>query len=158
AEARFLSYGFTCFLLALFFLLPFVRNETDATWRERTLAILGLAGAALALTGFVGGNVRVDFLIPSGLLLAVLGLAYLWAFAGLIGPADARGYRAGMAFGAVGTVVFLVALGRSLFQTGYLVPSGLLMMGLGLVYAAMAAGLCSDRRLVVLTRRELAAF
>jgi ABC-type transport system involved in multi-copper enzyme maturation permease subunit len=158
AEARFLSYGFTCFLLALFFLLPFVRNETDATWRERTLAILGLAGAALALTGFIGGNVRVEFLIPSGLLLAVLGLAYLWAFAGLIGTADDRGYRAGMAFGAVGTVVFLVALGRSLFQTGYLVPSGLLMMGLGLVYAAMAAGLCSDRRLVVLTRRELAAF
>jgi len=31
-------------------------------------------------------------------------------------------------------------------------------MGLGLLYAALAAGLCSDHPLVVLTRRELAAY
>src|SRR5262249_40859902 len=40
----------------------------------------------------------------------------------------------------------------------YLVPQGLVLMGLGLLYLAVAFGTCSDRQFVVLTRRELAAF
>jgi ABC-type transport system involved in multi-copper enzyme maturation permease subunit len=65
--------------------------------------------------------------------------------------------------GAAGVVVFLAALIRSLVATWthadpYLVPSGLLLMGIGLLYALVAAGVCSDNRVIVLTRRELTAF
>jgi ABC-type transport system involved in multi-copper enzyme maturation permease subunit len=38
------------------------------------------------------------------------------------------------------------------------VPSGLLLLSLGVVYAVLSASLCSDNRMIVLFRRELAAF
>src|SRR5262249_3252603 len=77
----------------------------------------------------------------------------------------------GLGIGAVGLLVFLVALGRSalppLFHLlGWLekkpevyhVPYGVLLMTLGLAYVAVSLGICSDRPLVVLTRRELGAY
>ena len=41
---------------------------------------------------------------------------------------------------------------------GTIPPSGLLLMGLGLIYLGAGVGICSDRPLVVLTRRELTGF
>ena len=38
----------------------------------------------------------------------------------------------------------------------YLVPSGLLLMAIGLIYLLLAVGFCSDSPFVALTRRELA--
>jgi ABC-type transport system involved in multi-copper enzyme maturation permease subunit len=164
---QFFPFGFLFLSLALFFLLPFAHNESDPAWRRNALAVLGLVGVALALTGLVGGNISQNFLLgdrgPYGLLLSLLGLGYLWAFIGLRGTTDDLGYRAALGIGAAGVVVFLVALVRSLVATWthgdpYLVPSGLLLMGLGLLYALVAAGVCSDNRVIVLTRRELTAF
>jgi ABC-type transport system involved in multi-copper enzyme maturation permease subunit len=157
----FLPYGFSCLVLALLFLLPFARHETDPTWRRVTLYTFLLVGAILAVAGFLFGNVLGWFLLPYGLLVAVLGLGYLWAFVGFAGIASDLGYKAGLAMGAVGVVVFLVALARSIFADRvdpYFVPAGLLLMTVGLLYAIVAAGLTSDSRLVVLTRRELASF
>jgi ABC-2 type transport system permease protein len=104
-------------------------------------------------------------------LLGALGWAYLWAFVGLRGQADDLAHRVAQGMGVLGLVAFLVALGRSalppLFhyfgwlQTRplpYLVPDGLLLMGLGAMYAILSAGISTDNRLIVLTRRELAAF
>jgi ABC-type transport system involved in multi-copper enzyme maturation permease subunit len=167
----FLPWGYICLVVALLFLLPFTRNETDRKWRGITFLVIGAIGAALAAIGLVGGNISEDFLIPYSLLLAVLGLAYLWAFIGLEGTSSNFGLNAALALGAVGLIFFFIALGRSilpaLFHTlhwiqvrpsAYIVPSGLLLMLVGLLYAAVAVGLCSDNRLVVLTRRELASF
>lgn len=164
---QFFPYGFLFLSLALCFLLPFARNETEVAWRRNVVAVLGLVGLALALTGLIGGTVSQKFLLgergPYGLLLSLLGLGYLWAFIGMRGTADDRAYRAGLALGAAGVTVFLVALIRSIVATvshsdPYLVPAGLLLMGLGLLYAFISIGLCSDNVLVVLTRRELTAF
>src|SRR5262249_13784150 len=111
---QFFPYGFLFLSLALFFLLPFAHNETAISWRRNTIAVLGVVGVVLALTGLIGGNVSRSFLLgergPYGLLLSVLGLAYLWAFIGLRGTADDLGYRAGLGVGVAGVVVFLVAL------------------------------------------------
>ncbi len=164
--------GFLCMTAALLFILAAARNETEEKWRNRVTAVLGAAGAMMALTGFIGGNIRQgEFLLPHGFLLALLGLGYLWAFVGLRGSSDDLGYRVGLGIGALGLLVFLVALGRStlppLFFSWhwikdpplpYLVPTGFLLMCLGLLYATISAGICSDRPLVVLTRRELTAF
>jgi ABC-type transport system involved in multi-copper enzyme maturation permease subunit len=169
--ALFLPYGFLCLPLALLFLLSFARNETDPAWRRIAVGALGLVAIALAATGLIGGNVSPNFLLPYGLLLALVGLAYWWAFAGLLGTSSDAGYRAALAMGVVGVIVFLAALCRSaippLFywlgwtnrpEASYLASSGLMLMTLGLLYAGLSAGLCSDNRLVVLTRRELATF
>jgi ABC-type transport system involved in multi-copper enzyme maturation permease subunit len=167
----FLRYGIPSLALALLFLLAFAHNETDEPWHRMTTSVLGGVGALLALVGFIGGNVSDLFLLPYGVLLALVGLGYLWAFVGLRGTADDVGHRAGLAVGALGVLVFLVALGRSglppLFHawgwlseapTPHLVPAGLLLMGLGALYAVLSAGLSTDNRVLVMARRELAAF
>jgi ABC-type transport system involved in multi-copper enzyme maturation permease subunit len=169
--AHFLPYGFCFLTLGLVFLLPFIRNETDLYWRKTALAVLGVIGVALALTGFIGGTISVNFLLPYSFFLLILGLFFWWAFAGLSSTATELGYRAAQGMAAVGVVFFLYALGRTVlpqlffrlhllhFQPApYLVPTGLLLMGAGAIYALLAFGLCSDNRLVVLTRRELASF
>jgi ABC-type transport system involved in multi-copper enzyme maturation permease subunit len=175
--AHFLPYGFLCLVMALLFLLPFARNETEDRWRRMVATILGVVGVALAAIGFIGGNISDVFLLgaehkaPYGLLLVLLGLAYIWAFIGLNSTTSDLGYRAAIGLGAAGILIFLIALGRSalppLFFSfrwisarpePYLVPTGLVLMGLGLLYALISAALVSDNRLVVLFRRELSAF
>jgi ABC-2 type transport system permease protein len=164
--------GFLCISAALFFILAAVRHETEEVWRNRVTLALGASGLVMALTGLIGGNIwQGEFLLPYGLLLALLGLGYLWAFVGLRSSSDELGYRVGLGLGILGGLVFLIALGRSALPPlffawhwikeppqPYLIPVGFLLMCLGLLYVATAAGICSDNRLVVLTRRELAAF
>jgi ABC-type transport system involved in multi-copper enzyme maturation permease subunit len=171
SAALFLPYGFLCLPLALLFLMAFAHHEKDPQWRRVVVGVIGLAAIILAGTGFIGGNVSTGFLLPYGLLLSLVGLGYWWAFIGLHGTSSQTGYWAGMAMGATGVVVFLAALCRSALppllhswgwttraEASYLTSSGLVLMTLGAIYAALAAGLCSDHRLIVLTRRELAAF
>lgn len=167
----FLPWGLLGFAFGLIFLLPFGRVEDDPKWRRITLGTIAAAGAILAAVGLIGGSVSVEFLLNYGLILALLGLAYLWAAVGLIGAADDRGYRLGQLIGLVGALVCLVALGRSIVPpllysvraldsrpAGYFVPGGLLLTSAGFLYLLLALGVCSDNRLVVLTRRELASF
>lgn len=169
--SQFLPWGFFCLTLGLLFLLPFIRNETEAMWRQRALYGLGVVGVVLAATGFIGANVMGDFLLPHGLLLILLGLAYLWGFVGLLGISDDLSYRVALGIGVAGLAVFVVALGRTLLPPlfhyfhwigsrpdPYLVPTGLVLMGLGLLYVVACAGIASESQLASMTRRELAAF
>jgi ABC-type transport system involved in multi-copper enzyme maturation permease subunit len=108
--------------------------------------------------------------VTKGVPLALLGLGFVWAFVGIQGTDCARGYWTGVALGAVGLLVFLVALGRSLLpplfyswgwidlKPPYLVPNGLVLMFLGLVYVGVSVGIWSESRFVVLLRRELASY
>jgi ABC-type transport system involved in multi-copper enzyme maturation permease subunit len=171
AGAQFLPWGFTCLTLGWLFLLPYSRHETEENWRLPVLAVFGIGGVLLAATGFIGGNINDNFLQPHGLLLIVLGLAYLCSFIVTFGTSSDWGYRAALGLGAVGLLIFIVALIRSILpplinkwhwtstpMESYIVPGGFLLMILGLVYAGVAASLALDYRLVVLTRRELASF
>jgi len=167
----FLVMGVPCLLLGLFFLMAFIRVESDADWRKISLYALGGLGFLLALVGLVGGNLREAFLYSDGLLMAVLALAFLVAFVAAAGPASEAGFRVGLAVGLLGLLAVLVALARSLLpyfayrfgwlQTppaAYFVPTGLMLLSVGLIYLLVGFGICSDLRLVVLTRRELSAF
>jgi ABC-type transport system involved in multi-copper enzyme maturation permease subunit len=150
--------GFLCWMLALLFLLAGLRNETDEKWRMGMVALVGGAGSIAALTGFIGANIgKGEFLLPFGLLLTLIGVSYLAAFVGLRGTSSDLGYRVGQAIGFLGAVAFLVAVIRSLFP-GYLVPTGFILACLGLLYVTISVAMCSDRPLVVLTRRELTSF
>jgi ABC-2 type transport system permease protein len=163
--------GFPLLALALPFLLIFLRHETDATWRWADQMVIGGVGLLLAMMGLGGGSIRAAFLEPYGLLLALLGLIYLAAFVIGRGTNDDLAYRIGMGLGLAGLLVFLVALGRSAIPpllyswkwtdappAGYAMPAGALLMLLGLLYAGAAWLLCSERPLVVVTRRELSSF
>jgi ABC-2 type transport system permease protein len=160
--------GSACSVLSLLFLLAFVHNETDQQRRDLTVYVLGGAGVVLAVLAFAGGAVYQTFLWPYGVVFGVLGLIFLSAFVAVRGIADDLGYQAGLGIGALGLLVFVLALFRSaiypLFLSAgnpaadYLVPTGLLLMGLGLVYTCVSVALCSDNSFVVLTRRELAGY
>ena len=102
-----------------------------------------------------------------GLLLALLGLVYLIAAVTLRGTSDETSFRIGQVLGFAGAVVFLLALFASLWPSAlwftkknpdYFMPTGLLLQILGMLYVLSYVFLCSDNRLVVLTRRELGSF
>ncbi|HKA07952.1 MAG TPA: ABC transporter permease [Gemmataceae bacterium] len=153
----FFPFGWACFLAGPSFLIPFCRNETDPQQRKYGLyGLLGI-GALLALIGFGGGLIVSSFALTYGSVMALLGLAYLVAFISQLGGADLAGYRPALAVGALGAVAFLIALIRS--SVGhYLVPTGLVLMALGLAYVLTAVFLVSDAKVIVLTRRELLAY
>jgi ABC-2 type transport system permease protein len=171
-EARFLWFAFLFLGLGLLFFLPFTRNETEPRWRDTAERVLGVIGGLLAVGGFIYANVAPAFLLPYGLMIILLGFFYLWAFTGLRGTADDLGYRAALAIGVLGGLAFLVALGRSVLPpliarwgsgpaaaaSSYFASAGALLMGLSALYIGLSAALCSDNRLVVMTRRELAGY
>jgi ABC-type transport system involved in multi-copper enzyme maturation permease subunit len=153
--------GFGLMAIALLFLLAFLRNETDPFLRQLGQYVLGGAGAVMALTGLFGGNLHVEFLVPFGVLLGLLGLVYLTGFVLSRGIGDDLAYRAALAMTAAGVLIFLVALGRVVAAgrpIEFLVPSGILLLILGVAYVAVGYALFSDQALPVLTRRELGAF
>jgi ABC-2 type transport system permease protein len=151
--------GVLCLSLALCFLLAFLRHEDDPGLRELVQYGLGGVGAVLALIGFVGSNASVKFRAPYGVVLPVVGLAFLCAYIGTRGTADDFSYRTGLAVGFAGVVVFLVALIRSFAQgMTFFVPSGVILMTAGTLYVIASFLTCSDWPIPVLTRRELGAF
>src|SRR5205823_4047209 len=127
-----------------------------------------LVGVIAAGVGLVGGTMSEAFLLPRGIAASMLGLAFLCSYVGAEGADTDAGHRGGIALGVLGGATFLIALYRSLFMplffqwhwtatrpAPYLVPAGLLLMTLGLLYVLGAVFLCSERPLFVMTRREL---
>src|SRR5262249_17212966 len=52
----------------------------------------------------------------------------------------------------------LMGVGGTLGRGSFLVPSGLLFTGLGILFVGVSIGQCSDNQVVVMTRRELSAY
>lgn len=159
-QSLFFPFGWICFFCGLFYLVLFCKNETEETNRRTGLQTLLVFGGLLAATGFVLGFWKIGFVLTYGSVLSMLGLLYLCAYINQRGGADGDGYRTALLVGAVGLLVFLVAFGLSitLKQQRYFIPTGLLMMGLGLTYLLVSIFLVSDWQLVVLTRREISTY
>jgi ABC-2 type transport system permease protein len=157
-------------LLALLLLLTFIRNETDEEWRSLAIHALGLVGALAAGVAFVGSNIfsnflfaNLDFMQPSGFLLALLGLGYLWAFVVCRGRGDDLAHLTGLVAAGVGAGIVVLALVRSLLPLSWktampLVPNGLGLAFLGLLYVGLFVLMWVELPMVVMARRELAAF
>jgi ABC-type transport system involved in multi-copper enzyme maturation permease subunit len=159
-----------CIFLGLLFLVAFLRNETDAYVRDVVTYLIGGLGAVMAVAGFLFGSIINEFLLSYGIILILLlGLPFLVAFVVARGEQDDLAYYAGLGMAVVGALAFIIAIVRSILipalarlhwiqhYTPYMMPYGLILMAAGLLYLLVAAGVCSDRQLVVLTRRELAS-
>lgn len=166
AGGLFLSDGAPALGVGLCFLIGFLRNETDEALRSLTLRIILVLGIILALGGLIGGAASEMYLMGEGAVLLLLGLLFLTTFIALQPTASDAGYYVGVGVGVAGaamillTIIWLVAPGTVPFvrwsagQPG----SPFLMIYAGLEYLLLAIGVCSDSKLVVLTRRELASF
>jgi ABC-2 type transport system permease protein len=162
--------GIVSGLLALMFLLTFIRNETDEEWRSLAVYALGAVGAVAAAVAFVGSNIfsnflyaNLDFMQPNGFLLALLGLGYLWAFVLCRGRGDDVAHLTGLAAAGVGVAIIILALVRALLPLSWkaampFVPNGLGLSFLGLLYAGLFVLMWVENPVVVMSRRELAAF
>jgi ABC-type transport system involved in multi-copper enzyme maturation permease subunit len=157
--ARFNVGGFPALLLGLILVLATVRTETEKSFRTLLINVLGGIGAIEILAAIgVGLFTRIPFLAGEGAVHLLMGLLYVGAFIGQQDSEDITHY-AGLALGAIGLFAFAGGLIRSLMpESIFLVPSGLILMGAGLLYMIVAAGVCLDWPIVVLTRRELASY
>ncbi len=157
--AYFPAVGFPALALGLVLLIATARLETEKAYRAFLIKVLGVLGAVMIVAAVgVGLFSHLPFLPGEGAVHLILGLFFVGAY---IGQQDSEtaAYYAGAALGAVGLVALAGGLIRSLWpESTFLIPSGLILMGAGAVYLAVAAGICLDWPIVVLTRRELASY
>ncbi len=169
--------GIALSLLGVGFLCGYLAKVDTSEGIGYTVAFtLGAIGAAIAV--YAIGRVVIPTVLydgPSvlrrtdqsldnwkvlGRGIVILGFGGLVAL-GLLGR-YATWLRATLAaLGLVGVGVFVVAsLGSQLSvpPKAFLVPGGVTLFGIGLIYLAVSLGVCSDNQLVTLIRRELAAY
>ena len=156
----FFPFGWACFLAALLFLIPFTRNETDEKTRRTAIKTMGMAALLLALLAFLGGMFVQRFALTYGTVCGLLGLAYGAAHIIYRGGADRDGYWPAMILGGLGLFGLLTALIRSCLPAShqFFVPTGLAIMGIGLLYLLVAMFLVGESSLIAMTRRELMAY
>jgi ABC-2 type transport system permease protein len=156
----FFPFGWACFLAALLFLIPFLRNETEEKPRGLAVKTMGYAALFFALLCFFGGMFVQRFALTYGTVCGLLGLAYGCAHIVHRGGADRDGYWPAMLLGGLGLFGFLTALIRSCLPNShqFFVPTGLAIMGIGLLYLLLATFLVGERPLLAMTRRELMAY
>lgn len=171
--------GIALALLGLGFLAAYLGSVDTSEGLGYWVAFaLGAFGAAVALYAigravvptlfYEGPNVlrkttgELDAWKVAGRLVSILIFAGI-AYAGWAGRRFPLWLRAALGLlGAVGVVLFgLASVKANLVTTPpatFLVPTGIILMGLGLVYVAVSLAICSDNQFVTLTRRELAAY
>ncbi len=155
----YLVCGVPALSVGLVMLIAVIRNETEASFRTLLLNIVGALAGLMIVFSIIWGLRFNDFLAGEGAIMMVLGLFYACAYIALHDNRD-HSYYAGLILGGLGIIGFFAGLIRSLWPeaTPFLVPSGLVMMGMSLTYFVIALGICVDWPIIVLTRRELAAY
>jgi ABC-2 type transport system permease protein len=156
--AWFLPYGVPAMALGFLISLAVLRYETDPFWRGLLLKVLGGFGFAMLVLGIAVGLGNPTFLAGEGIVLIILGTFFVGGFIGQQQAGADAAYYSGIALGGIAILTFAVALIRSLAVSDFFVPAGISLMAVSVVHMGIALSICSDAPLVVLTRRELAAF
>lgn len=118
-------------ILSLLFTVPFTRHETEEKYKnaaEKGLLIVGGLLAVISLLGPVLGELvpalarqsrifQADFLAGPGVILGVLGLAFLCAHLTQTDTSEGAGYWIAFAVGATGAAVVVYAIGRAVVPT-----------------------------------------
>ena len=171
--------GIALALLGLAFLAAYMGQvDTSEGIGYQVALAIGVVGAGVALWAFARSAVppaliegpnalrkatgELDWWSVFGRGLVVvtfLGVA-LWGLLGRSLPVWVRGFLGAVGLGLAG-VFALAAVRANVLTTApppYLVPTGLILMGLGVIYLAVSLAICSDSQFVTLTRRELASY
>jgi ABC-2 type transport system permease protein len=153
----FLPGGVGALLSGLAFLLAAGRHEDESPWTGILAAALTLPALGLTLGGLSGMAVNPEML-PRLAGITLVGLMFWWSAVGRLGGADGLGRRLGILLGVVGAAVLTYALIRSFLPGRFFVPRGAALSVIGTMALLLSIGLCSDRPIVAMTRRELAAY
>ncbi len=155
----FFFYGVPAFSIGLVLLVAAVRHETEQQFRTLVLNFVGIVGAAMILFCGILSFRDADYLAGEGAVLLLLALFYVGAYIGQQEVGNQNGYYAALALGGVGVLGLIAGVIRSaLPESTFLVPSGLILIGMSLAYITISLGVCSDSTVIVLARRDLAAY
>ncbi len=162
----FIVYGLPALSVGLAVVLAVIRNETEMQFRNLMLNTLGIVGALMIAFALVQGLRSPNFLPGEGIVLLILGLLYLSVYIGQSEPDNERAHYAALGLGGVGAVVFLYSLLVSFMPdsfflapyNNFFIPNGLILMGMSVMFMAVALGICSDWPVIVIARRDLAAY
>jgi ABC-type transport system involved in multi-copper enzyme maturation permease subunit len=143
-----------------------IRNETEMPFRNLLLNTLGIEGALMIAFSAVMGMRSQDFLPGEGVILLALGILYAGAYIGLQEAGNERAHYATIGFGVVGAIGLVVSLICSIVPdgsflspySGFFIPSGLIFMTMSIVCISIYLGIVSDWPIVLLARRDLAAY
>ena len=173
-----LGPGIALGLLGLAFLSAYLGQvDTSEGIGYQVAFALGAVGAAITLYAIARAavptllyegpnalrrpNGSLDIWSVSGRLLAILAFAGIAALAAKPRiPMWLRSTLAGIGLAGVAILVLAAFKANTLPSPPqvFLVPNGMILLGLGIIYLAVALGVCSDSQFITLTRRELAAY
>jgi ABC-type transport system involved in multi-copper enzyme maturation permease subunit len=168
-------FGLGClaFIMALLFIMAFLRHETDAMIAGIAKAALGFVGSISAVVGITGcsigpENLRSSPFLAEFFVAGLFGMLFLASYLGSRGMSDDFTYKVARLALWGGLLLLTYALLRSalppfLYAFGYIkvrpaeffIPGGFLLMVLGTLYFVSAALVSSDSKLAILTQREL---
>ncbi|MBI2809050.1 MAG: ABC transporter permease [Planctomycetes bacterium] len=155
----FFLFGVPGLSIGLVFLVAIIRNEPEAQFRALVLNFVGIVGGVMILFTAVLSFRDADSLAGEGAILLLLALFYAGTYIGQQETDSQNGYYAALGLGSVGVLGVTAGLIRSLMpESTFLIPGGLILMGMSLVYISFAIGACTDWPVVIIARRELAAF
>lgn len=170
--------GLALALLGLGFLCAYFSQVDTSEGTGYTVAFgLGALGAVVAiaaLTRTAAPTLLYEgskaLRLPNGSLDTTKAIGRAILFAACFGVAAVALVKrlapwARLAFGVVGlagVALLLVATFNdntlTVHPKPFLVPNGIILMGVGVLYLGVALGICSDNQFVTLTRRELGSF
>ncbi|MFO0935429.1 MAG: ABC transporter permease subunit [Gemmataceae bacterium] len=113
----FLPWGPLAATIALLFLIASGRHETAAGMTKTVNLLLLAVGSLLTASSIVLGVIKPDTLAGPGLLVALVGLAYLCSYLSRAGTMDGMGRFVGVSLGILGGFSLFYAVARSLFPT-----------------------------------------
>lgn len=112
-----MPWGPLAAFVGLLFLIASGRHESSAGMSNLVNQILLAIGAALTAAPIIMGMAKPDLLVGPGILLALVGIAYLCAYLSRVGTADGIGRFAGVALGIIGGLSLFFAVARTVFPT-----------------------------------------
>jgi ABC-type transport system involved in multi-copper enzyme maturation permease subunit len=140
-----------------------IRNESDLQFRTVLTNFVGAVGALMLLFVAVfslrDAVEAINFLAGSGVVLLMLGLFYVGTYMAQQEANSERAYYTALGLGGYGAVLFGLGLIKSIMpESNFLVPGGLILMSMGALFGAVSIAICCDWPVVVLARRDLAAY
>lgn len=176
------SYAVLFMLLGLPFMLIQSNSEDEEAWSKAPTSVLGITGilfSVFGLMGFVTDLLKVpDYTLPYGFMLSIIGLLFILLYISQRTSSSASSVTLAKWTGYVGLIVLVVATLRSMLPalveiewvqntfssleeknfTSYLVPNGFFYILLGGLFLFVGRLFHSEGKLMVMTRRELAAY
>lgn len=176
------SYALLFMIIGLPFMLILSNTEEEEAWAKAPTSVLGITGILFAffgLIGFVSDLLKVpDFTLPYGVMLSILGLLFIILYITQRTSSSESSVTLAKWTGYAGFIVLAVAALRSLLPAvvenewvqntfpslenlnlaSYLVPNGFFYMLLGGLFLFVGRLFYSESKLLIMTRRELAAY